>query len=93
MELFFDLVVVVAVAQLAHQIEGDPSLLDAGLFVVLFYAGPLLAGPAHCSSPPWPASVCWSACGGSPSSTAPWLCPGSVSTASRPGWGCRPTSR
>ncbi|GIF63150.1 hypothetical protein Ais01nite_11850 [Asanoa ishikariensis] len=38
LELFFDLVVVVAVAQLAHQLEGEPSLRDAGLFVVLFYA-------------------------------------------------------
>jgi low temperature requirement protein LtrA len=38
LELFFDLVVVVAVAQLAHQLEGEPDLRDAGLFVVLFYA-------------------------------------------------------
>ncbi|HEV7709164.1 MAG TPA: low temperature requirement protein A, partial [Asanoa sp.] len=38
LELFFDLVVVVAVAQLAHQLEGSPGLRDVGLFVVLFYA-------------------------------------------------------
>ncbi|WP_203706667.1 low temperature requirement protein A [Asanoa iriomotensis] len=38
LELFFDLVVVVAVAQLAHLLEGDLGLRDAGLFVVLFYA-------------------------------------------------------
>ncbi|SNS58325.1 Low temperature requirement protein LtrA [Asanoa hainanensis] len=38
LELFFDLVVVVAVAQLAHQLEGEPTVRDAGLFVVLFYA-------------------------------------------------------
>ncbi|MDG4826264.1 low temperature requirement protein A [Asanoa sp. WMMD1127] len=38
LELFFDLVVVVAVAQLAHLLEGSPGLVDAGLFVVLFYA-------------------------------------------------------
>ncbi|GIF76077.1 low temperature requirement protein A [Asanoa siamensis] len=38
LELFFDLVVVVAVAQLAHLIEGEVGLRDAGLFVVLFYA-------------------------------------------------------
>ena len=38
LELFFDLVVVVAVAQLAHLLHGEVSPRDAGLFVLLFYA-------------------------------------------------------
>lgn len=37
LELFFDLVVVVAVAQLAHRLE-HPTWTDLGLFVVLYYA-------------------------------------------------------
>jgi low temperature requirement protein LtrA len=38
LELFFDLVVVVAVAQLADRLHGDPSLVDVGLAVVLYLA-------------------------------------------------------
>ncbi|MEV4115051.1 low temperature requirement protein A [Nonomuraea sp. NPDC049695] len=37
LELFFDLVVVVAVAQLAHRLA-HPTWADVGLFVVLYYA-------------------------------------------------------
>jgi low temperature requirement protein LtrA len=38
LELFFDLVVVAAVAQLAHRLHGDPSVLDVALFVLLYLA-------------------------------------------------------
>jgi low temperature requirement protein LtrA len=38
LELFFDLVVIAAVAQLADRLHGDPSLVDVGLAVVLYVA-------------------------------------------------------
>ncbi|MBB5873935.1 low temperature requirement protein LtrA [Allocatelliglobosispora scoriae] len=38
LELFFDLVVVVAVAQLAHLLHGGPGIGKVGLFVLLYYA-------------------------------------------------------
>jgi len=38
LELFFDLVVIAAVAQLADRLHGDPSLVDVGLAVVLYLA-------------------------------------------------------
>ncbi|MEO3854540.1 low temperature requirement protein A [Acrocarpospora sp. B8E8] len=42
LELFFDLIIVVAVAQLAHVLHPSPGhpigLSDAGLFIVLYYA-------------------------------------------------------
>jgi low temperature requirement protein LtrA len=38
LELFFDLVVVAAVAQLADRLRGDPSAADVGLCVVLYVA-------------------------------------------------------
>ncbi|GAA1023659.1 hypothetical protein Aple_090480 [Acrocarpospora pleiomorpha] len=42
LELFFDLIIVVAVAQLAHVLHPSPGhpigLADAGLFIVLYYA-------------------------------------------------------
>src|SRR4029453_16572631 len=38
LELFFDLVIVVAVAQLAHLLHDGPGWYEAFLFVVLFYA-------------------------------------------------------
>jgi low temperature requirement protein LtrA len=38
LELFFDLVFVVIVAQLAHHLAGDPSWETVGWFVFLFYA-------------------------------------------------------
>lgn len=38
LELFFDLVAVAAVAQLAHRLHGTPSPLDVALFVLLYLA-------------------------------------------------------
>lgn len=38
LELFFDLVVIAAVAQVADRLHGDPSLVDVGLAVVLYLA-------------------------------------------------------
>jgi low temperature requirement protein LtrA len=38
LELFFDLVVIAAVAQLAGRLHGDPSLGDVGLAVILYLA-------------------------------------------------------
>ncbi|GIG68263.1 hypothetical protein Pen01_45580 [Phytomonospora endophytica] len=38
LELFFDLVVVAAVAQLAHRFHESPSLASIGAFVLLYYA-------------------------------------------------------
>jgi hypothetical protein len=38
LELFFDLVVIAAVAQLADRLHGDPSPVDVGLAVVLYVA-------------------------------------------------------
>lgn len=38
LELFFDLVAVAAVAQLAHRLHGEPGLADVGLFVLLYLA-------------------------------------------------------
>ncbi|MEV0645947.1 low temperature requirement protein A [Phytomonospora sp. NPDC050363] len=38
LELFFDLVVVAAVAQLAHRMHDSPSLAAVGSFVLLYYA-------------------------------------------------------
>ncbi|WP_159044312.1 low temperature requirement protein A [Streptomyces sp. NRRL B-24085] len=38
LELFFDLVAVAGVAQLAHLLHGDPDARDVGLYVVLFAA-------------------------------------------------------
>jgi low temperature requirement protein LtrA len=38
LELFFDLVVVAAVAQLADRLQGDPSAADVGLCIVLYVA-------------------------------------------------------
>jgi low temperature requirement protein LtrA len=38
LELFFDLVVVAAVAQLAHRLHGEPSPADVGVFVLLYLA-------------------------------------------------------
>jgi low temperature requirement protein LtrA len=38
LELFFDLVAVAAVAQLAHRLHGAPSPLDVALFVLLYLA-------------------------------------------------------
>jgi low temperature requirement protein LtrA len=38
LELFFDLVVIAAVAQLADRLHGDPSPVDVGLAVVLYLA-------------------------------------------------------
>jgi low temperature requirement protein LtrA len=39
MELFFDLVFVAFVGQLAHGIHGDPGLLEYAAFVLLFFPG------------------------------------------------------
>src|SRR5689334_17189761 len=38
LELFFDLVIVVAVAQVAHLLHEGPGVQEAFLFVVLYYA-------------------------------------------------------
>ncbi|WP_442785560.1 low temperature requirement protein A [Actinacidiphila sp. DG2A-62] len=38
LELFFDLIVVVGTAQLAHVLHGEPSLRDVGQYILLFLA-------------------------------------------------------
>jgi low temperature requirement protein LtrA len=38
LELFFDLVVVAAILQLAHRLHGEPTLRDIGVFVALYLA-------------------------------------------------------
>jgi low temperature requirement protein LtrA len=38
LELFFDLVVVAAILQLAHRLHGEPTLRDIGIFVALYLA-------------------------------------------------------